>query len=96
MSCCNIASQYSGGQLFHISRQFQVRYILEIGGLIADLVGIAQGRCEQALVERLQHHDMLAPRSERHGPEATIAFSRIEITDDGECPPCPTLSVGAM
>jgi hypothetical protein len=42
-----------GGQLFHISRQFQIRYILEIGSLIADLVGVAQGRCEEALVERL-------------------------------------------
>src|ERR1700731_4632302 len=30
--------------------------------LSADLVGVAQGRCEQALVECLQHHDMLAPR----------------------------------
>jgi hypothetical protein len=36
------------GELDHFGRQFEFRDVLEVGALISNLVGIAQGRRKQA------------------------------------------------
>src|SRR5262249_53525212 len=64
--------------------QFQIRYILEIGGLTADLIGIAQDDCKQTLIECLQHHDMLAPR-QNDTAQSNPRLVADRIADDGEC-----------
>ncbi len=72
-----------GSQLAHLGRQLDVRDVLEIGGLVANLVGIAQRRRQQPLVEGLDHRDVLAP-GEDYAAEPHHLLLADGIADDRE------------
>ncbi|MBV8755129.1 MAG: hypothetical protein JO328_19920 [Hyphomicrobiales bacterium] len=57
-----LAVQNVLGELEHVGREFAVRDVLEILRGVADLIGVAQRRAEQAFVLRLEGDDVLALR----------------------------------